>query len=362
MNEAAANDGLPGDWFSNPDNGNFIGDPNDPDLTNTDWYDEILRDDAPINNYSLSARGGTDKVRYFTSLGYLDQEGYQKGTSFDRVTGRANIDADVTDKFTVGTTTLVSRSNSKSTVGDNSLYGVMINALATDPTMPVQEEDGTYADPFAYYSWWAFENPRAATDLYERNTISNRLLGTVYGEYKILPNLKLRSSWSADYNYVRDETFYPSITLQAIRSGNTGEAIFAGYEALTWLNENTLTYTPDIGAKHSLDVLAGYTMQESEQILNEINGQNFSTNILGDLALASDITDAESEQRNWGLVSYLGRVNYNFDSKYYVGASVRVDGSSRFGTENQYGVFPSVSASWRASAEPFLKDVPCLVV
>ncbi|RMF00688.1 MAG: SusC/RagA family TonB-linked outer membrane protein, partial [Bacteroidetes bacterium] len=360
MNEAAANDGLPGDWFSNPDYGNFIGDPNDPELINTDWYGEILRNDAPIRDYSLSTRGGNDRIRYFVSMGYLDQEGYQRGTAYDRLTARANLDADVSDKFSVGVTTLASRSNTKSTVGDNSLYGVMINALAADPTMPVFEEDGSYADPFNYYSWWAFENPRAATDLYQRNTYSNRLIGTVYGEYKLLPNLRLRTSWSADYNYLRDKTFYPSNTLQAIRSGNTGEALFAGAELLTWLNENTLSYNTTFADKHNLDVLAGFTMQENETIYNSILGQNFSTNILGDLALAADITDASSERRNWGLISYLGRVNYNFDSKYYLGATVRVDGSSRFGKENQFGVFPSVSAAWRASAEPFLEDVSWL--
>lgn len=365
MNEAAAADGLPADYFSNSSedawyNFNFIGDPNDPNLQNTDWYDEILRDDAPITNYGLSARGGNEKVSYFASLGYLDQEGYQKGTSFDRFSGRANIDAKISDKLKVGVNSLVSRSDSKSTIGDNSLYGVMINALATDPTMPVFQEDGSYSDPFTYYSWWAFENPRAATDLYQRNTISNRFLGTIFGEYELIPNLKLRTSWSADYQYLKDNLFYPSNTFQAIRGGIQGEGVFANAEVLTWLNENIITYTPTIAEKHNLDLLAGFTMQESNRTISNINGQNFATDILGSLELASDITEASSQSNSWGLLSYLGRVNYNFDSKYYITGSVRVDGSSRFGTDKRYGVFPSGAVSWRASAEPFLRDVSWL--
>ena len=360
MNEAAANDGLAADYFSNEDFGNFIGDPNDPNLTNTDWYGEILRDDAPISNYSVSARGGSDKLAYYASLGYFDQEGFQKGNAFDRLSGRANLDAQINKKLKIGTSTFISRSDSKSTIGDNSLYGVMINSLAADPTMPVFEDDGTYADPFQYYSWWAFENPRAATDLYQRNTITNRFLGSIYAEYEIISNLKFKSSWSTDYQYLKDELFYPSNTFQAIRSGNTGEALFANAEIITWLNENTLTYKPSIGTRHNLDLLVGFTMQESERNFSDINGQNFATNFLGSLELASDITSASSERTAWGLLSYLGRASYNFDSKYYVTVSARVDGSSRFGEDKRYGVFPSVAASWRLSGEPFLESLSWL--
>ncbi|TXF90922.1 TonB-dependent receptor [Neolewinella aurantiaca] len=354
MNEAAANDGLPADWFSNPDNFNFIGNPDDPELQNTDWYGEILRNDAPISEYSLSARGGNENLRYFVSGGYLDQEGYQKGTGFTRMSARANLDASLNDKLTVGVTTFVSRSNAESTIGDNSLYGVMINALAADPTMPVLEDDGSYANPFNYYSWWAFENPRAATDLYERNTITNRYLGTVYGELELATNLKFRSSWSVDYQFLKDNLFYPSNTFQSIRGGISGEAQYSSAESLTWINENILTYNFLLGGRHSLDLLGGFTMQENTRDFVDINGQNFATDVLGGLELASDITDGGTFGTGWGLKSYLGRINYNFDEKYYVTLSARADGSSRFGENNRYGVFPSVALAWRLSGENFL--------
>ncbi|MEM9929270.1 MAG: TonB-dependent receptor [Bacteroidota bacterium] len=356
MNEAAANDGLPADWFSNPDNGNFIGNPEDPELQNTDWYGEILRNDAPISEYALSARGGNENLRYFVSGGFLDQEGYQKGTGFTRMSARANLDATLNSKLTVGVTTFVSRSDAQSTIGDNSLYGVMINALAADPTMPVFEDDGSYANPFSYYSWWAFENPRAATDIYERNTITNRYLGTVYGELAFSSELKFRSSWSADYQFLKDNLFYPSNTFQSIRGGITGEGQYSSAESLTWINENILTYNPIIGDRHNLSLLAGFTMQENTRDFVDINGQNFATDVLGGLELASDITDAGTFGTGWGLKSYLARINYNLDEKYYVTLSARADGSSRFGENNRYGVFPSVAIAWRLSGEEFLAN------
>lgn len=361
MDEAAENDGLgPGYFSTNGPGFNRIGDPNDPDLIDTDWYGAILRNDAPISNYSLNFSGGTNKSTYFVSGAYFDQDGFQRGTAFTRFSGRANMDFNVNNWLKVGTNNYISRSNAKSTVGDNSLYGVMINALAADPTMPIKEDDGTYSDPFQYYSWWAFENPVAATDLYKRNTFTNRLLSSAYAEASIGAKVKLRTSWSADYEYLKDVLFYPSTTLQAIRGGIQGQGQFSNSESLTWLNENILTYTDTFADKHNLTFLAGFTMQETMIDVADINGQNFANDNLTALALAADITSASTSGTSWGLISYLSRINYNFNSKYYLTASIRADGSSRFGSARQYGVFPSVSASWRISDENFLKNVRAL--
>lgn len=361
MDEAALNDGLgPGYFSTNGPGFNRIGDPNDPDLIDTDWYGAILRNDAPISNYSLNFSGGTNKSTYFVSGSYFDQEGFQRGQGFDRFSGRANMDFQVKKWLKVGTNNYLSRSNAKSTVGDNSLYGVMINALAADPTMPIREDDGTYSNPFDYYSWWAFENPVAATDLYKRNTITNRLLSSVYAEAAITDKIKFRTSWSGDYQYLKDVLFYPSSTLQAIRGGFQGQGQFSSSESTTWLNENIITYTDTYADKHNVTLLAGYTMQETTIDFADINGQNFANDQLTALTLAADITSASTSGTSWGLISYLSRLNYNFDSKYYLTASIRTDGSSRFGAERQYGVFPSASVAWRISDENFLKDVRAL--
>ncbi len=351
MNEAAENDGLGPDYFNS-----WIGDPNDPNLTNTDWYGEVLRNDAPIQSYTLSTTGGNERASFFVSGNYFNQEGFQKGTAFERYSGRANLDFKISDIFKVGTTAFLSRTRNRSTVNDNSLYGVMINAAAADPTMPVFEDDGSYASPYDYWSWWMLENPRAATDIYKRNTYTNRALGSVFGELSILSNLKFRSSFSVDYQFLKDNLFYPSNAQQAMDNGVDGQGYYGSSEAFTWLNENTLTYNTTFGNNHNLTALAGITFQETQRSSVDINGQNFPNDLLDVLSLAADITSASTNGSAWGLTSYIGRINYNYASKYYLTASVRADGSSRFGEDKRYGIFPSVAASWRVTAEPWMQN------
>jgi TonB-dependent starch-binding outer membrane protein SusC len=357
MNEAAKNDGLAEDWFSNPANGNLIGNPNDPNLVNTDWYGEILNRNAPVSNYTLSARGGGNRTSYYVSASYFDQTGIVKGSDYDRVSARSNFDVQVNDRVKIGTTAFISRSNIGSVISDNSLYGVLINTLAADPTMPVFNDEGDYSNPFIYYSWWALENPRASTDLYDRNTNSNRFLGSVYGEVNITNHLKFRSVWSSDYQFVKDELFYPSNTGQARSGSIAGLGQYGSTEALTWVNENLLSWQRTLRQRHNVGLLAGYTMQETRKDLADITGENFANDQLRGLGLAADITNASTSAFNFGLDSWIGRVNYDLDNKYYLTASVRADGSSKFGKNNRYGVFPSFSAAWRVSGESFMKSL-----
>ncbi len=354
MNEAAANDGLPSDYFTNPASSGFWADPNSPDLVNTDWYKEILTESAPITNYTLSTRGGNGRTNFFVSGGFFDQSGIVKGTSFQRFSVRSNIDVKVNNRLKIGTNAFVSRTGNTNRISDNSLYGVIINTLAADPLMPVLESDGEYADPFDYHSWYALENPRASTDLYDRSVTTNRLLGTVFGEYIIWKDLKFMSSWSADYQNWRDDLYYPSNTRQA-KSGNvSGIGIYGYSDRLVWINENTLNWNHTYAKRHNLSLLGGYTMQETQVTSADINGENFANDRLRGLGLAADITAGSTGEAAQGLVSWIGRSSYNFDSKYYLTASVRADASSKFDKGQRYGIFPSISAAWRVSAEKFM--------
>lgn len=355
MNEAAENDGLPAEYFSSTGpTWNRIGDISDPDLNNTNWYNEVLRADAPIENTSLSVRGGNENLKYFVNGSHFDQAGIQKGTNYNRLSFRTNLDARVNDKLNIGTNAFVSKSDAMSTVGDNSLYGVMINTLAADPTMPVFEDDGNYSNPFHYYSWWALENPVAAVDLYKRNTITNRFLGTVFGEYDIAENFTFKSSYSVDYSYLKDVLHYPSNAAESWQSGVSGIGVFANSENLTWITENMLTYKNTFDNKHNLNLLLVYTTQNASNDVASISAQNYSNDNLGALDLAADITDASTMGTSWGIESLVSRVNYNLDYTYYLTASIRRDGSSRFGADRQYGIFPSFSAAWRVTKEPFM--------
>jgi len=355
LDEAAANDGFGEGYFSSdPNFFNFIGDPNDPDLQNTNWYDEIYRN-GRISNYSLSATGGNENVKYYVGGSYFDNEGYQLGSSFERFSGRVNLDIKATEKLDFGTSISLSQTDQQRPIGDNSLYGVAINSLAGDPTMPVFEADGSYADPFAYWSWWAFENPRASTDIYQRRTDTKRALASVFAEYEIIEGLKFKSSWSADVSLLDDNSFIPSVAAQSRRAGTNGEGFYATFNQLTWLNENSLTYTKNFG-DHDLTALAVYSLQESQSEFSDIAGQGYALDDLPNLELASENTAFGQDGTSWGIRSFVGRINYKFKDKYLLTLSGRLDGSSRFGSENQNAFFPSASVAWRISEEDFLSN------
>lgn len=355
MDEAAANDGFGEDYFSGGGPGfNFIGDPDDPDLRNTDWYEEIFRT-APVENYDLSASGGTESIKYYVGGSYYNQEGYMLGSDFERISGRVNLDFQATDKFKMGTTLNFARTRSRRPIGDNSLYGVVINALAADPTMPVREDDGTYASPFAYYSWWAYENPVLSAEEYDRNTFTYRGLGSLWGEYELAEGLKFKTSWSVDNQNLIDRSYIPSFTQQSIDGGTNGEGIYATALVTTWINENTLTYNTLLGEGHQISALVGYTQQETTKDFSDMRANQYPVDNLGNLALAANPTLTSQTGTSWGLESYLARVNYSFNDKYLLTLTARVDGSSRFGDNNRYGTFPSASFAWRASDEAFLQ-------
>jgi TonB-dependent starch-binding outer membrane protein SusC len=357
MNEAAENDGLPSEYFSaSGPEWNRIGDPNDPNLVNTDWYGQVLRDNAPIRNLSMSALGGSDKVKYYINGTQFVQEGIQRGTEFDRISFRVNTDAVINDKLSVGANIFSSRSNSISTIGDNSYYGVMINTLAADPTMPVFEEDGSYAHPFSYYSWWALENPVAAADEYNRTTTANRLNSSIFSNYKILDNLSLKSTLSMDYSFLKDNMYYPSITNASMSNGLTGIGLYANSESLTWLTENVLTYNTNLGEDNKLNTVLVYSTQENNRNTAQIDAVNYSQDNLGAIDLASEITNGSTMGTSWGMASLVGRASLNHKNKYYLSTSLRRDGSSRFGEDKRYGLFPSISFAWRLTEEEFIPE------
>jgi TonB-dependent starch-binding outer membrane protein SusC len=342
MDEAAQNDGLGEKVYI---------DANDPKLQNTKWYDEILKP-AGMSQTQFSMQGGTSSTRYYTSAAYFNQDGVQIGTGFKRFNGRLNLDVDLTPKVTIGTSIGISRSNMKRTETDASFYGVVVNAQAGDPLMPVYEKDGSYANPFLYGSWWMVENPVKSANEYDRHTYSNRLLSTFYATYKILPSLSFKTSWSIDYTDLKDEQAISSITYESIRAGAGGFGQYSTYQDLTWLNENVLTFDKTFG-DHHLSSMLGFSKQESQRDDSDIRGRHYPIDGYGKLGGAGQTT-ATSGWQSWGLQSYFARVNYSYKEKYLFTLTTRADGSSRFGENNRYGVFPSGSFAWRLSEESFL--------
>ena len=330
-------------------------DPNATDLQNTRWYDEIFRT-SQVSNYELTASGGNENTRYFTSFGYYDQEGVQLGTGFERISGRINLDATVTDWLDVGTNLTVNRTVQNRTINDNSLYGVVINTLAGDPLMPVYEEDGSYADPFSYFGWWMLDNPVLIAEEYSRFTRTVRGLGTIFGEASLAEGLSLRTSLSIDYTNLDDESYTPIISRESQNSQSNGFGNYLTTQDFTWLIENYLSYVADFNERHSVNAVLGTSFQASDRNFSSIAAQGFPSDQFTKLTVAAQVTAGSTSGTSWGLASYFFRGNYTFDDKYLITATGRLDGSSRFGENFRYGFFPSASVAWRITNEDFMED------
>ena len=315
----------------------------------TNWQNEIFRS-ARVSNYSATVSGGDAKTRFLLSGTYFDQDGIIIGSGFKRGSGRINLEHNISDRVRVGSNLSLSRSLSNRIANDNNIYGVLSAAVLLGSQTPVYNPDGTYGrDPFS-----SVENPVAAAiepTLLARN---GRLIGNVYAEVEPMKNLRIRTSFGADYLTLKEDQFLPNVLLQAIAANGTGRS--NNRSDVNWLNETTANYTKTFNEDHNVNLLIGGSVQKSVQEGIQTLASNFPGNTIRTLTAASVKTDASSDATVWTLISGFARLNYDFRGKYIIAASVRRDGSSRFGANNQYGTFPSASLAWRVGQEDFLKD------
>lgn len=319
----------------------------------TDWQDAVFRE-AQMRNLQLTASGGSKKTKYALSGSYHYKEGIVVGSNFTRVSGKINIDHSFSDKIRIGNSFLLSRTHERITFNDNS-NGVVYTALLMVPNAPVRNSDGSFAGPQEEITL-SFDNPVArALETNDENT-KTRALANFYLEVDLFPFLKYRTEFGTDIVYSNHNTFFP-----AFERGN-----FFGKSGvrrslnnnLFWINKHLLTFNKQFGEKHNLTTLLGFEAQTGKYEWLFASRDNLPSNDLQQLTLG----DAGQQQNNggaghWALMSYFGRLNYGFADKYLVTATVRVDGSSRFGENNRYGTFPSAAVAWRLSNEPFMKDI-----
>lgn len=349
-------------------------------LTNTDWQDEIFRN-APIQNHVISASGGSEHFRYYTSLDYLNQEGIIINSGFKRYGFRANLEAN-RGIFKFGMNLNPSliqekRVNSDGTYAANG-GGVVSSALHYSPIWPVFNPDGTYN--FSENSWssdtkttmpdgsvvngnaqtqaW---NPVALAMLQKNDVVSTRLLGNVYIEASIINDLKYKILFGYDYYDMRQDKFRPSTFPASNTAGNPETDATATSQTannFNWMLEQTLNYYKKFG-NHTLNVLGGWSLQKDDLRGNYAYASGFISNQITTLS-AGRVTDGTSEQSQWSLASGIARVQYNYLGKYLLTASIRADGSSKFGANKRWGSFPSASVGWRVSDERFMSGLSFL--
>ena len=320
---------------------------------NTNWLDEVSRL-APINNYEFSFRAGNEKTKYFTSLGYFNQQGVIIENYYKRFNYRLNLDHEINSRFKLGITFNTTYSKNRRSFNDNTYTGIITNALGASPLMPAYEEDGSYAGFEDYQANWLSDNPVKSAKEIRAFTNGYRALGTLAGEYKFSNKLYFKSSMSADVHFNFDTQFKSPLTADAEAFG--GASYEGNFRNVTWLNENTLHYS-DTKNGNTLSLLGGVTMQRTQIDRSSALGQGFPPGALERISSAANIINATSEGTSFALLSFLSRINYDVKNRFLFTFTSRADGSSRFSKNNRFGFFPSGAVAWRISKEPFFNGL-----
>ncbi|MFD1875606.1 SusC/RagA family TonB-linked outer membrane protein [Hymenobacter bucti] len=325
----------------------------------TDWQDQIFRT-APISNYKATLSGGTDALKYSVSGGFFSQEGTVINTYLRRFNFKANLDSRLNDKIKVGVSLLPTYSTQKrlQTAEHYAAYGVIQAAMGISPHLQPRDADGnyTYQDGDNQID---IKNPLRIADEYNNTNNSFRMLANSYIEYDILRDLKLRTTIGGDIFQNQYRVFVPS-TL-AGGSNYTQAASANAYNQLntSWANENTLTYNKAFSDNHVLNVVAGVTFQKFYTNRLAASAANFANDLLPNINGGTVNGGGETIGRET-LMSYLARVNYTLYRRFLFTATIRRDGSSKFGPNNRWGNFPSASFAYRLTEENFMKVVPAI--
>lgn len=333
---------------------------NEKGLTDTDWQDEIFRE-AAIQQYSLSVAGGTNKFSYYTSLSYFDQDGVIENTGFKRISARSNIHAELNKNISFDLKMTPSYSSTRKVSESNHKQdGVVLMTLIANPAAASRDDEGNllYGDNIEKGQTWgtaALESPLATALSIKDKVNTYNFLSNLNLTAKIIEGLTFKSNFGIEYNRQEEDYFRPSY-LGGYNSKAPSKATGKnyGYTTTNWVWENTLDYKLELG-DHYFDFLLGQSAQKENYNTTYMAASDFPNDNITTLN-AGIVNDGYTKKTAWTLLSYFARVNYSYQNKYLLSASIRTDGSSRFGKSNRYGTFPSVSLGWRIIEEKWMKD------
>jgi TonB-linked SusC/RagA family outer membrane protein len=313
--------------------------------TDTDWVDQVLQV-GQVADYNVSISGGSKKTTFYLSANVKDQTTILRGNKYQRFGTRLNVDHEINEKLSIGGRLMLTYINDRQ-VPTNWAGGVS-NVSEMLPIWPVRKEDGSYFNV-------SDEQPVAGVDLRTINLKSNQILGNWYFKYKILDALSFRSELGSNLLFNDDFHFRDGqITSHGRSVASTVNGKRMGYN---W--KNILNYTKSFG-QHNLDLLGASEMQSYTSKLNSVFGDTFINSILTRPQDAA-IINASNGESTYSFLSYIGRVNYDFQDRYLLSVSFRADGSSRFGPDNRWGYFPAVSLGWVVSDENFFSTLATTV-
>jgi len=312
---------------------------------NSDWQDLIFRS-STIEDYSVNFSGGSENTRFFTSLGYANDEGIIVGSRFQRYAGRLNLDQIISDKFSIGVNMGYTYSVTDQIQNDNNIFGALSTAILLPPVVPVRNDDGSFGSAFG------LENPVAAATAYENEVSRTKFLGKAYAKFQITDQISLQSSIGTDILDVREDVFEPSV----LQSSASGLATLGLVKNTRIINENVITYNNSFG-QNNLQVVGGISFQEDKRESSLASASDFPTDAFTGLSSGAQPLTTDGFFSGDNLQSYFGNFTYSYGGKYFLSGTIRADGSSRF-INNRWGVFPGMSGAWRLSEESFLADGP----
>ncbi|MBU3714258.1 MAG: TonB-dependent receptor [Ferruginibacter sp.] len=326
-----------------------------------DWQSAALRN-APIQSHQLSISGGDAKSRYAVSGNYFAQDGIVIGSDLKRFSGRVNYERNISSALKFGINLTGSNSVLNGTSGlsntitsGNNFFSVLQQA----PVVPIYNSDGSFnitRNPFVAPVNGLVSNPINDLVNTTNETKINRTLSAFFTEYKITKDLTARVSASADVINTKQNFYAPSTTTNGL--AEKGRALIGNKTVTALLNENTLNYTKSFGSGHLLTALAGFTTQTTKGEIFSTDASNFISDLNGFNAIQDGTPGRPfSDAFKSTLNSWLGRLNYSYNSKYNLTLSVRADGSSRFGRDNRWGYFPSAGFSWNITDEKFTNNL-----
>ncbi|MEH0156016.1 TonB-dependent receptor [Limibacter armeniacum] len=346
----------------------------------TDWQDEIFNKNAVMTNHQLQLSGGNDISTFSVSTGYFAQDGIVGGgdkSNYNRFTFRINSEHKFTDRITLGQNLSFTKTNSQGIEEQNEFGSILYAATIHDPITPVYVTDqaeidrldqispNPVKDPSGRFYGISQQglreivNPMAALQNTFNENMSRQLVGNFYGSIKLMDGLTFRSDYGYNIGNSSYRGFTPVAYFNVVNRVNNNSTWTGSSQYYNWQLENVLTYERTLG-DHNFTLMAGTT--HINEYREWINGSRTNLNLSGwDYAWLDNGANDETQKSNGAvgesrLMSYFGRLNYNYREKYLLTATIRMDGSSRFGPDNQFGYFPSVSAGWVLSEEDFLKQ------
>ena len=338
-NEMLANGGLtPNPEFANPSS---LG-------AGTNWL-AALFNPSILSSYSLSYGDRSEKSNLYVSTSYFNQKGVVLNTNYDRYIVQINGDTKLKSFLKIGNSVKLQHDIKKN--GSYDIKGTILSL----PTRPIYDTNGNWAGPGSNPLLYGdIDNPIGKATIVENSTKGYNIQGNIYAEAEIIKDLKFKSLGGIETNIWYNRTWSPKYSW-GVKSQENSYLFEGSNRSITLLWDNTLTYDKTIG-KHHINAVVGSSAQNNKYNYLSASVQKFASDNTQqiDNGILQPVQHGNASE--WAIMSYLGRVNYNFANKYYVTATIRRDGSSRFGMDNRWGWFPSAALAWRISNENFLKN------